>query len=772
MLGSRTKKVNSYGKRRQRVVNITSEERRRGEYDLEATEPKLGTVVPSIRNRENIVPLAFKGRKVSSPRVVIPRLKKRSPKTPPKRIGSLFTDTPARTPLAIFHPNGPGSPAILPKQRKKPLTPAAPSGLRKPFSPFIEMDITVIDDQGQTLKKERRVSRTDAKPEHESDSDSDVVVVAVRKPRQLKSRIIVVSDDSGSDAQSGSDSDFSSSSYNPPRKQKPQPTVRNAQKPAANGQRDATRGAGRQLPKAQEVDAAKIAPSKPSSNMPNRVYVGLTEDTPPAIPAPARYQPGILPIHKPRQLTPVRPGKNRLFAPPSPPSPTTTSELDFDFDNLSIGENVLGTTDTPVPSVPDYLRPLLRECNQEACGLHEFSAFISTFPFDPILSSPNGPSSKLHFRKVGEASYSEVFGIGDVVLKVIPLRDETSPADGGGNSPPTDVEQPAPTDVRDVLKEIIVTRAMGEVYGGFVKLMKAYVVRGRYPEKLLHLWDEYNRQKGSESIRPDMFTLSQVYAIIVLPNGGPDLETYTFRNATKTGWRQACSIFWQVAKSLAHAEQLVSFEHRDLHWGQILVKDLPLPAPLPLQAQPLNRKPTKKARTSMDDKCHGVQVTLIDLGLSRMDAGDGCGGEMIHWTPFDKEIFQGGGDYQFDIYRMMRDQNNGKWEPFLPLTNVMWLHYLLVKLLRFKGIRPPARRGPVVPPASSTITERECYECLIDLEQWLAQCLTTAAARVKPVKSRRKTAAPDKDEASLNPMCAGEVIEYGIKKVWIKAISR
>lgn len=771
MLGSRTKKVNTYGKRSQRVVNITSEERWRGGHDLDATESKQGTVVPSIRNRENIVPVAVKGRKVSSPRVVIPRLKKRSPKTPPKRIGSLFTDTSARTPLAMFHPNGPGSPAILPKQRKK-LTPTAPSGLRKPFSPFVEMDITVVDDQGQTLKRERRVSRTDAKPVNESDSDSDVVV-AVRKPRRLKSRVIVISDDSGSDVQSGSDSDFSSSSYDSPRKRKTRPTVRNTPKPPAHGKHDATHGAGRRFPKALKVDAAIIAPSKLSSKVPNnRVHIDHRDDTPPAIPAPARYQPGILPIHKPRQLTPVRPGRNRHFAPPSPPSPTTTSELDFDFDDLSIGEDALGTTDSPAPSVPDYLRPLLRECSQEVCGLHEFSAFISTFPFDPILSSPNGPSSKHHFRKVGEASYSEVFGIGDVVLKVIPLRDESSSAEGGDNSPPEDVEQPAPTDVRDVLKEIIVTRAMGEVYSGFVKLMKAYVVRGRYPEQLLHLWDEYNRQKGSESIRPDMFTLSQVYAIIVLPNGGPDLETYTFRNATKMGWRQACSIFWQVAKSLAHAEQLVSFEHRDLHWGQILVKDLPLPTALPLQAQPLNRKPTKKARTSMDDKCHGVQVTLIDLGLSRMDAGDGCGGEMIHWTPFDEEIFQGQGDYQFDIYRMMRDQNNGKWEPFLPLTNVMWLHYVLVKLLRFKGIRPPARRGQAVPPASSTLTERECYECLIDLEEWLGQCLTTAAARVKPVKSRRKTVVPDKSEASLNPVCAGEVVEYGIKKAWIKAISR
>lgn len=58
----------------------------------------------------------------------------------------------------------------------------------------------------------------------------------------------------------------------------------------------------------------------------------------------------------------------------------------------------------------------------------------------------------------------------------------------------------------------------------------------------------------------DTFTVSQMYAIIVLPNGGPDLEAYAFTNSTKTGWRQACSLFWQVAKSLAHAEQLVSFE--------------------------------------------------------------------------------------------------------------------------------------------------------------------------------------------------------------------
>jgi serine/threonine-protein kinase haspin len=60
----------------------------------------------------------------------------------------------------------------------------------------------------------------------------------------------------------------------------------------------------------------------------------------------------------------------------------------------------------------------------------------------------------------------------------------------------------------------------------------------------------------------DSFSLAQVYAIIVLPNGGPDLEAFTFKNATRTGWHQACSIFWQVARALEQAEELVAFEVR------------------------------------------------------------------------------------------------------------------------------------------------------------------------------------------------------------------
>ena len=56
------------------------------------------------------------------------------------------------------------------------------------------------------------------------------------------------------------------------------------------------------------------------------------------------------------------------------------------------------------------------------------------------------------------------------------------------------------------------------------------------------------------------------------------------------------------------------------------------------------RAKPKGTRVSMDDIAHGVVVTLIDLGLSRMDAGDGGDGERVHWTPFDEEIFQGKGN--------------------------------------------------------------------------------------------------------------------------------
>jgi serine/threonine-protein kinase haspin len=191
---------------------------------------------------------------------------------------------------------------------------------------------------------------------------------------------------------------------------------------------------------------------------------------------------------------------------PASPSTPSDSDIDFSFDLSQIDIDLASEELNALQSAkqyPEYMRSLLEECFQEETGPYEFSAFIESFPLDPILQDARRAAKRkkddtmMMFRKIGEASYSEVFGIGDVVLKVIPLRDELRLVDE------EELEDgPAPSDAKDVRKEIIVTRAMGDVHDRFVRLLKTYVVRGKYPEVLLNLWDEYNEQKGSESIRP------------------------------------------------------------------------------------------------------------------------------------------------------------------------------------------------------------------------------------------------------------------------------
>ena len=69
----------------------------------------------------------------------------------------------------------------------------------------------------------------------------------------------------------------------------------------------------------------------------------------------------------------------------------------------------------------------------------------------------------------------------------------------------------------------------------------------------------------------------------------------------------------------------------------------------------------RQADILMDDPSHGVEATIIDLGLSRMECDISRTGSGKYWTSFDEEIFNGSGDYQYDIYRMMRHHNSDNW---------------------------------------------------------------------------------------------------------------
>ena len=61
----------------------------------------------------------------------------------------------------------------------------------------------------------------------------------------------------------------------------------------------------------------------------------------------------------------------------------------------------------------------------------------------------------------------------------------------------------------------------------------------------------------------------------------------------------------------------------------------------------------------------------------------------------DQELFEGQGEYQYDIYRLMKEQNGNKWDDYQPRSNVMWLHYLCSKLLcmKYRGSGGPSGKN-------------------------------------------------------------------------------
>ena len=109
---------------------------------------------------------------------------------------------------------------------------------------------------------------------------------------------------------------------------------------------------------------------------------------------------------------------------------------------------------------------------------------------------------------------------------------------------------------------------MNNPFLGFVEVRNCIVFKGAYPPKLLQLWDDFDREKTSENSRPDYLPSDQLYVALEFNNGGKDLEKYEFRHAG-----QALAAWKQVVHTLAVAESEMHFEHRDLHWGNVLIKE-------------------------------------------------------------------------------------------------------------------------------------------------------------------------------------------------------
>lgn len=625
MLGTRTKQVFSYGRRGHRIVNAADEskERNSGESLLCSGWKKRGENVsrpPAVGQRKK-VPDSSGSESASDSSYSLSSTEIEAKKSaPPKRKQASRKSkklSPVRKPLSAVSANLPTprpnfSAGRVPKKNKAPSKRTTPIKALKPSSPVVEVDIVILDERGHKVSQERRVSRTNILPNPVPKAppkrvkkavagtsvahaivlsdDEFKAPVAKKPPKQSKPKPIVISSDEESDGEPVPLAKLPSlqlSSDSP----LPKPAVRRNRRvttvlsPPTSP--DVEIIDTRPAPGAYTQPANSRIAQKPTANASTAAFrrkSAARVDA--AFPAALLSPPA--PYFKSRQTTPVRYGGRPSFmqgaSSGGSESESDLEDLDFDLSQLALSPRTLKQlgSEFALHEKPPakHLVPLLEECAQSRP--HEFSAFIDTFPLDAIVQTSHGgvdivgrkgSKGPVSFQKIGEASYSEVFGIGDVVLKVIPLRNQEDV-----KFAVDDPDSPAPSDAKDVLKEIIVTRAMGEMCDGFVELLRTYVVRGKYPSLLLDLWDEYNERKGSENVRPggymiyyilkternslttsmlDTFTVSQVYAIIVLPNGGPDIETYTF---PKGGWRQASSLFWQVARTLAIAEDLVHFE--------------------------------------------------------------------------------------------------------------------------------------------------------------------------------------------------------------------
>lgn len=122
-----------------------------------------------------------------------------------------------------------------------------------------------------------------------------------------------------------------------------------------------------------------------------------------------------------------------------------------------------------------------------------------------------------------------------------------------------------------------------------------------------------------------------------------------------------------MAFSLAVAESKFKFEHRDLHWGNILIA----PTTQTTLQFTLNGK-------TIAIPSKGVQATIIDYTLSRIQYNNCC---LYQDLAADPELFEAVGDYQFEIYRLMRARTENHWERFEPYTNLLWIHYVLDKII-------------------------------------------------------------------------------------------
>lgn len=328
------------------------------------------------------------------------------------------------------------------------------------------------------------------------------------------------------------------------------------------------------------------------------------------------------------------------------------------FNELNIKEE---PADTSIPSLSGEaltaFAQLLMVCRQSApVTLAEvFSAYCE-------LGS---------IMKLGEGTYGEAYRAESTVCKVVPFDGDAL------------VNGETQKRAEEVLEEVLLCLTLNNLRAdrgdsekeyscnGFIETKDFWVCQGPYDPSLISAWEDWDAKCGSENDHPNDFSNEQCYIVFVQADGGRDFEKFALLD-----YNEAHSLLVQVTASLAVAESACEFEHRDLHWGNILLAR--------------DETPDKNHTMSftlqgnrMCTRTFGLNVSIIDFTLSRINTGDAI---LFLDLSADPELFEGPkGDKQAETYRKMKQITKEYWEGSFPKTNVVWLIYLVdIVILKLK----------------------------------------------------------------------------------------
>lgn len=175
----------------------------------------------------------------------------------------------------------------------------------------------------------------------------------------------------------------------------------------------------------------------------------------------------------------------------------------------------------------------------------------------------------------------------------------------------------------------------------------------------------------SEEDRMLMEALPYEYVVSVMRHDGQPL--WWMMTHKKLSAEQMTSVLVQVIVGLAIAEKCYSYEHRDLHVSNILIKKTTnANIPFTLDGNKYNIV------------SYGIKATIIDATFSRLTQNG-----KVYYRDLTSTLRAYGSkktptkmSLQNSSYRQMVQLTKNRWQDFAPKTNLIWLTYLCETLIK------------------------------------------------------------------------------------------